>query len=92
MARDLIAQDHRQGDAAAELGGGFGGSSPRMKISSAECLDRWAMNPMAMNVATGTFHRAVRVSETSVSVEAGSGLSKSALSRRFKALTQATFD
>ncbi len=62
------------------------------EVSAGECLDRWAMNPMAMNVATRTFHRAVGLSETGVSAAAGSGLSKSALSRRFKALTQAKCD
>ncbi len=62
------------------------------EVSAGEGLDRWVMNPMAMNVATGRFHCAVGLSATGVSVEAGSGSSKSALSRRFKALTQATFD
>ncbi len=64
----------------------------REEVSAGEGLDRWVMNPMAMKVATGTFHRAVRVSATGVSAAAGSGSSKSAPSRRFKALTQATCD
>lgn len=50
------------------------------------------MNLMLINVSTRKFRRAVRLPETGVSAEAGSGLSKSAVSRRFKALTQARLD
>ena len=42
-----------------------------------------------MNVATRKFGRAVRLAEAGVPSETGSGLSKSAVSRRFKALTEA---
>lgn len=52
-------------------------------------LEEWAMSLMLMNVATRKFGRAVRLPEAGVPSEAGSGLSKSAVSRRFKALTEA---
>ena len=52
-------------------------------------LEEWAMSLMLMNVATRKFGRAVRLPEAGVSAKAGSGLSKSAVSRRFKALTEA---
>ncbi len=47
---------------------------------------------MTANVATRKFRRAVRIPEAGVPCGAGCGLSKSAVSRRFKALTQAKFD
>lgn len=56
------------------------------EISAGGFLDLWAMNLMVMNVATRKFGRAVRLPEAGVPAEAGSGLSKSAVSRRFKAL------
>ncbi|MCP5085178.1 MAG: IS256 family transposase [Alphaproteobacteria bacterium] len=62
------------------------------EISAGGFLDQWAMNLMVMNVATRKFRRAVRLPEAGVPAGAGSGLSKSAVSRRFKALTQARFD
>lgn len=62
------------------------------EISAGGYLDQWAMNLMVMNMATRKFGRAVRLAETGVPCEAGSGLSKSAVSRRFKALTQAKLD
>lgn len=52
-------------------------------------LEEWAMSLMLMNVATRKFGRAVRLPEAGIVAEAGSGLSKSAVSRRFKALTEA---
>jgi len=52
-------------------------------------LEEWAMSLMLMNVATRKVRRAVRLPEAGISAEAGSGLSKSAVSRRFKALTEA---
>jgi len=52
-------------------------------------LEEWAMSLMLMNVATRKVGRAVRLPEAGVPSEAGSGLSKSAVSRRFKALTEA---
>lgn len=52
-------------------------------------LKEWAMSLMLMNVATRKVGRAVRLPEAGISADAGSGLSKSAVSRRFKALTEA---
>jgi len=52
-------------------------------------LQQWAMSLMLINVSTRKFARAVRLPEAGVPAEAGSGLSKSAVSRRFKALTEA---
>lgn len=52
-------------------------------------LQQWAMSLMLMNVSTRKFGRAVRLAEAGVPAEAGAGLSKSAVSRRFKALTEA---
>ena len=62
------------------------------ELASHGFLEQWAMNLMVMNVATRKFCRAVRLPEAGVSAKAGSGLSKSAVSRRFKTLTQAKFD
>jgi len=62
------------------------------EISAGGFLDQWAMNLMVMNVATRKFGRAVRLPEAGVPAEAGSGLSKSAVSRRLKALSQAKLD
>ena len=53
------------------------------EAAEAGWLAEWALSLMLMNVATRKFGRAVRLAET------GSGLSKSAVSRRFKALTEA---
>jgi putative transposase len=52
-------------------------------------LEQWAMNLMLINVSTRRFGRAVRLPEAGVCAKAGAGLSKSAVSRRFKALTEA---
>ncbi len=62
------------------------------EIAATGFLDRWAMDLMVMNVAPRKFCRAVRLPEAGVPANAGSGLSRSAVSRRFKALTQATFE
>jgi len=51
-------------------------------------LQEWAMNLMLINVATRKFARAARLPDAAVPAGVGSGLSKSAVSRRFKALTQ----
>jgi transposase-like protein len=52
-------------------------------------LGKWAMNQMLINVATRKFARSVRLPEGDVSAPAGAGLSKSAASRRFVALSAA---
>ena len=50
-------------------------------------LGRWAMNPMLVGVTTRRFGRAVRLPEGDVPAGPGSGVSKSAASRRFVALS-----
>ena len=52
-------------------------------------LGKWAMNQMLINVSTRKFKRSVRLPEGDVPSPAGSGLSKSAVSRRFVALSAA---
>ena len=59
------------------------------EAAEGDWLEEWAMSLMLMNVATRKFGRAVRLPEEGISAAAGSGLSKSAVSRRFKALTEA---
>jgi putative transposase len=62
------------------------------EASSGGFLEQWAMSLMLMNVSTRKYDRAVRLPEANVTNKAGSGLSRSAVSRRFKALTQARLD
>lgn len=62
------------------------------EAAEAGWLEQWAMSLMLMNVATRKVGRAVRLPEAGVPSEPGSGLSKSAVSRRFKALTQARLE
>lgn len=62
------------------------------EAGEAGLLEQWAMSLMLMNVATRKVGRAVRLPEAGVPCEPGSGLSKSAVSRRFKALTQARLE
>lgn len=50
-------------------------------------LGRWAMNLMLINVSTRKLKRAVRLPEGDLPVIAGDGTSKSAVSRRFVALS-----
>jgi putative transposase len=50
-------------------------------------LGRWAMNLMLINVSTRRFGRAVRLPEGDIPVGKGVGVSKSAVSRRFVALS-----
>jgi transposase-like protein len=52
-------------------------------------LGKWAMNLMLLNVSTRKFRRAVRLPEGDVPAPAGSGVSKSAASRHFVALSSA---
>ena len=52
-------------------------------------LGRWAMNLMLINVSTRKFRRAVRLPEGDVPAPPGSGVSKSAASRHFVALSAA---
>jgi putative transposase len=50
-------------------------------------LGRWALNLMLINVSTRKFGRAVRLPEGDVPAQNSAGLSKSAVSRRFVALS-----
>jgi putative transposase len=54
---------------------------------SEDWLGKWAMNQMLINVSTRKFARSVRLPEGDVPAPAGAGLSKSAASRRFVALS-----
>ena len=56
---------------------------------SDDLLGRWAMNLMLINVSTRTFGRAVRLPGGDVPAMKGDGRSKSAVSRRFVALSAA---
>ena len=68
--------------------GGRGGARPELDRATAEdWLGRWAMNLMLINVSTRRFGRAVRLPEGDVPAGPGSGVSKSAASRRFVALS-----
>jgi transposase-like protein len=63
---------------------------PSWEAAQAEdWLGRWAMNLMLINVSTRRFGRAVRLPEGDIAATAGSGVSKSAVSRRFVALSAA---
>lgn len=52
-----------------------------------DLLGKWAMNLMLINVSTRKFGRAVRLPEGDIGAPKGSGVSKSAVSRRFVALS-----
>ena len=56
---------------------------------SEDLLGKWAMNQMLINVSTRRFKRSVRLPEGDVPSPDGAGLSKSATSRRFVALSAA---
>jgi len=61
---------------------------PSWKAAQAEdWLERWAMNLMLINVSTRRFGRAVRLPEEDIPATPGAGLSKSAVSRQFVALS-----
>jgi putative transposase len=57
------------------------------QATAEDWLGRWAMNLMLINVSTRRFGRAVRLPEGDVPAPAGAGVSKSAASRRFVALS-----
>ena len=54
---------------------------------SEDLLGKWALNLMLINVSTRRFGRAVRLPEGDISAAKGAGVSKSAVSRRFVALS-----
>jgi len=63
-------------------------SLPSWEAAQAEdWLGRWAMNLMLINVSTRRFGRAVRLPEGDITAGPGTGVSKSAVSRRFVALS-----
>src|SRR5689334_145162 len=61
---------------------------PSWEAAQAEdWLGRWAMNLMLISVSTRRFGRAVRLPEGDIAAAPGAGVSKSAVSRRFVALS-----
>lgn len=52
-------------------------------------LGRWAMNQMLINVSTRRFRRSIRLPDGDVASRKGDGTSKSAVSRKFVALSSA---
>jgi transposase-like protein len=54
---------------------------------SEDLLGKWALNLMLINVSTRRFGRAVRLPEGDISAAKGTGVSKSAVSHRFVALS-----
>src|SRR5208282_2608595 len=54
---------------------------------SEDLLGKWALNLMLINVSTRRFGRAVRLPGGDISAAKGTGVSKSAVSRRFVALS-----
>ena len=57
-------------------------------LRDGELLHEWAMNLMVLNVSTRKYRRAVRLPEGDLPGVAGDGTSKSAVSRRFVALSR----
>jgi putative transposase len=55
---------------------------------SEDLLGKWAMNLMLINVSTRKFGRAVRLPEGDIPAPRGAAVSKSAVSRRFVALSE----
>ena len=63
---------------------------PSWKAAQSEdLLGRWALNLMLINVSTRRYGRAVRLPEGDIPAASGAGVSKSAVSRRFVALSAA---
>ncbi len=57
-------------------------------LRDGDLLREWALNLMVLNVSTRKYHRAVRLPEGDLPVLKGDGTSKSAVSRRFVALSR----
>ena len=57
-------------------------------LRDGELLLEWALNLMVLNVSTRKYHRAVRLPEGDLAKAVGDGTSKSAVSRRFVALSR----
>jgi putative transposase len=71
----------------AEAGGGEIALPSWEAAMSEDLLGQWALNLMLINVSTRKFGRAVRLPAGDVPAPKGSGVSKSAVSRRFVALS-----
>ena len=54
---------------------------------SEDLLSKWALSQMLINISTRRFGRSVRLPEGDIPVVKGAGVSKSAVSRRFVALS-----
>ena len=59
---------------------------------SEDLLGQWALNLMLINVSTRKFRRAVRLPVSDVPASKGAGVTKSAVSRRFVALSAARME
>ena len=57
-------------------------------LRDGDLLLEWALNLMVLNVSTRKYHRAVRLPEGDLAKAGGDGTSKSAVSRRFVALSR----
>ncbi len=57
-------------------------------LRDGDLLLEWALNLMVLNVSTRKYRRAVRLPEGDLPGERGDGTSKSAVSRRFVALSR----
>src|ERR1700686_2913217 len=104
-ARSDGRRGHRWGRTQGKIGfhagkGGVGGARGRdlggqlalpswERAVAEDWLGKWAMNLMLINVSTRKFRRAVRLPEGDVPAPAGAGISKSATSRHFVALSAA---
>jgi putative transposase len=87
-ARGPFRRAHRWGKTKGKIG--FHGGNIEIERPVAEdWLGKWAMNQMLINVATRKFARSVRLPAGDVPASVGAGLSKSAASRRFVALSAA---
>src|SRR5713101_9556475 len=71
----------------APVDGGEVGLPSWETAMSEDLLSKWALNLMLINVSTRKFGRAVRLPAGDVPAPKGSGVSKSAVSRRFVALS-----
>jgi len=81
---------HRWGKTKGKIGfhGGKEQALPSWEGATKEdWLGKWVMNQMLINVSTRKFKRSVRLPEGDVPAAKGSGLSKSAASRHFVALS-----
>jgi putative transposase len=69
------------------VGGGELGLESWEAAQSEDLMSAWALNQMLINVSTRKFARSVRLPQGDIAAAKGSGVSKSAVSRRFVALS-----